>query len=585
MGEQVKILLSFFILSLSFADTPSECQLNTNQATHRYQLPTPPSWFITLHPDGEHVGVIHDNNYVYRFPKDGEGEVMRTRVPGGVDPYFSPDGWLLAEPNILYDAEQIMSNLDNGIENSQSIDELGFANVNSVYQSIGVLDGEGDQREYMYIADPDPISKESPLAFARISAQRNEQGEKEIVNVDNGILCQGQWQEANTPVISRDGQYLSILNLETNSTQIYKVGAQADQCELMVDLGVPTGKVSFDYGQGSERKITFHIDQVNTNTSWFDSPSSEVIKDSYVMDISINNLGAENETWNVESYQRLTSTQTMGSGSYYPRFDQEGQIVLVREEEDEFGLPAFFLERYDPEAMTGITFDEQLFKANELGCEDRARNLFPELYALGSLYENICTNAPSETRFQDAILLAQSMTKENCLGLVENYWNDFNAEQASSLSLDELTASCLDFPSQSQLVHSPTLADFGGTQQDEAPQETLLRVCGGCHIAASMPYTKFIIQDEDGNLATEPTEVNGVEYPGLSSQTTLDSMNRILNRDQAFTPMPPGGAMHGSDELKVVEYLQEFYRTTGGDINDQRYKTLEAEIEERRNSQ
>ena len=74
-----------------------DCEINQTPIDKQIILdPREPSFFISVPPDGQHIGVIHGGeNYIYDTDPNNQnanGTNNLIRVPGSEDPVYTPDG-------------------------------------------------------------------------------------------------------------------------------------------------------------------------------------------------------------------------------------------------------------------------------------------------------------------------------------------------------------------------------------------------------------------------------------------------------------------------------------------------------------
>lgn len=563
------LLLNTLLLSFSFAQQEPYCELQTTTAERKVKLPAAPSWFISVHPDGDKAAVIMSglggNNIVSLDEVDDEGLPKTMRVPGGVDPVYTPDGWFLSEPGTFYDNDKLEDNFKNN-KNSKGMEATGRVPVSSVYQSIGVTNKSANEHDYMYIADPNPVENGN-LQFAIVRGTKDRRtNEKKISTVKTGTLCANNPDfRAHTPMISRDGKYLSVINDKTNTTQIFRVGADGSECKLVVDIGVPTGKVSFDFSETTPRKLAFHVDRYSTNIGWFQEPGSNLSKDSYVMTLDVEGKG-DNEVWKPKTIQKLSHNAKKGTGVYYPRFTRDGKIVAVNDTGDDY-----FLERYDPNTGVDFEYNELAFSdlnSNSFHCSPQESDQLKALYGLASLYAKICDKSYSSVRMKDAILIQPFLDQDACKQLVEEYWENtkstLSAEKANAkiidsstfdLSYEDVLAVCPE--KKSKTAVETVVVD--NRVNEETPEDAFKAVCSGCHLPAH-PSGGFMFINDSGAINTK--SIGG--HSGLNANTAERSLNTILN-PQSLNPMPPsasdGHAGYEMDPIrkeKVVKYLMDF---------------------------
>ncbi len=538
------------------------CELAVNKPIKSVMLPGAPSWFISANPDGKSVGVImNGENRMFSMDEvDENGEPKMINVPGDVDPVYSPDSWFFTSPGKFYDAEVIPEMLSNE-ENAESLERLGDTSLHSVYQSIGVLKTDSKTKaEYIYIADPNSVQDNifGYLEYSIMSATRNPTTkEKTLKEVDKGILCKGF--VGHTPMISSDGKYLSIINDETMTTQILKVDTSKGTCSLMVDLGVPTGKVSFNMSE-DPRKITFHVDKHNTTIDWFEGIPYNMSKDTYVMDFDVQNDGTKDEKWDIASLQRISNNNETGTGVYYPRFTRDGDIIAIKNAGDNY-----YLEKYDLSNGTDASFDRNLLypvSKEVYSCESPEFQKFAAVYGLASIYAEICEDNQNSIREKDAVLTVLAMDKDNCESLVNKYFESGSGKIDSSkvknlsenkrrsiesITKEEMLGVCPESKAKDKDVDTLVVSN---TVVADTPENAFRRNCSGCHLPDETSGGYSFLTD-DGSINNGSGSVNG-----LNANSAWKSVNLMLNND-SINQMPPNGHQMSEKDLRnTVEYLK-----------------------------
>lgn len=577
------------------------CELDQNSPTKRYQLDRQPSYFISADPTGRYVGVISSGNHVYDLESTGP-KPKEIQVPGSYDPVFTPDGKYLTIPGAtFYDADKIRNALNQGEDQitPPAVGTSAGSRASSPYQSIGILKESSQKSSYMYISD---VRENNPTADLEYFIADVDHGSKKMEVARTGTLCPNM-PEGNTPMVSNDGKYVSVLNTKTRSTQIYRINMDGN-CPLMVDLGIPTGKVSFDF-ETNPRKIAFHVDRASTNITWFSGIGQGISKDTFVMDLNVNNPGAENETWSVTGVQRLGVHNEDGTGTYYPRFRKDGTLVAISWEkenrqvgdstypETKYYLDVYDLDRgrftpkYDAESLaTPFCEDEQL-----------SDNTFSAL-ALAYLWKNACDKSGLADRYRDSLLITPSMNREACEKLVESHWASKKAEfldsplmldefsgggvhsvqkgkikdRTSSVALafgkDDLKSAC---PQEgARTPAAATVVTAVAEQVETTPEQLVMNKCGGCHdtdhAAAGLAF-------QDGhNINSE----NQGPLMGLSASTAPMAIAAMWE-----SRMPPAGSenIRDEDRIKMTKYLLNFVEAPMRESLKQRIQQMGGSLE------
>lgn len=575
------------ILSLSILATFSVgafaqdnlCRMDQNPPVKRFQLDRQPSYFISADPTGRYVGVISSGNHVYDLDSTGPTP-KQIQVPGSYDPVFTPDGKYLTIPgSTFYDANEVRAGLQRGESQitPTQIGSSGGGRAASPYQSIGIVKESPQKSSYMYISDVREGSSTADLEYFVADVDHRT---KSMTVQRQGTLCPNM-PEGNTPMVSNDGKYVSVLNTQTRSTQIYRINLDGN-CPMMVDLGVPTGKVSFDFNT-NPRKIAFHVDRSSTNTTWFSGLGQGITKDTYVMDLNVNNPGASNENWSVTGVQRLGVHSKEGTGTYYPRFRRDGTLVAISWDQAQRQVGGntytdtnYYLDVFNLQNGATRPYDNDLM--SNTFCEDGqlSDKAFAPL-ALAYLWKNVCDNSGLTDRYRDSLLLAPALNREACLGLVDRYWSErreaflnspvnfdqFSGggvrtisrgsvrERSSQVALaygpDEIKAAC---PRDSaRTPAAATVVTSTASVIATTPEQLLMNKCGGCH---DTDHASAGIAFQDGhNINRE----NHGSISGLNANTAPMAIMAMWG-----SRMPPAGSenIRDEDRVRMTNYLMQF---------------------------
>lgn len=571
--------LFFFagLLSLNAFAQENWCRMNINPPTQRLELDRQPSYFISADPTGRYVGVIGSGNHVYDLQSRG-GQPKHIQVPGSYDPVFTPDGKYLTIPGgTFYDANQVRTALNSGQSSfNESPVGKGTGGAQTPYQSIGIVSESPQKSTYRYMSDVREGDSTADLEYFEAEIDHTT---KQMRTTRSGTFCRNI-PTGNTPMLSNDGKYVSVLNHQTRSTQIYRVNLEGE-CPMMADLGVPTGKVSFDFGT-NPRKLAFHVDRASTNATWFSGLGEGITKDTYVMDIQVERPGAANEKWNVSGVQRLGVHTTDGTGTYYPRFRRDGSLVAISWDktsrtvngetytDTNYYLDTFNLQR----GQTNKSYDAALMA--DPFCDDGTieDKVFAPL-ALAFLWKDACDSSGLAERYRDSLLLTPAMDRNACLQLVDRFWtqkreaflnspvtfDQFEGtdvtsvnrgtvrERSSQVALgygpNELKAACPADSGRTPTNDTTEVTRFEG-KVETSPDQLLMNKCGGCH-DTEHPNAGIAIQNghEINTGSTGPNR-------GVNAQTAPQLLNAIwANR------MPPAGSenLRMEDKKAMTKYL------------------------------
>ena len=566
------LLFSFAALSASAQDF---CRMDVNPPVKRFQLDVQPSYFISADPNGRYVGVISSGNNIYDMEDVTDGRPKSIKVPGSYDPVFTPDGKYLTIPTgIFYDASEVRSAMQKG-DASITPSSLGKGDgaAQSPYQSIGVLSQTATNSSYMYLSDVKEGNSSANLEYFVVDVDHTE---KTLLTKSKGNLC-GNIPEGNTPMVSQDGKYVSILNTATRSTQIYRINLEGS-CPMMVDLGIPTGKVSFDFS-ANPRRLAFHVDRASTNVTWFSGLGRGITKDTYVMDLNVTGAGRDNEKWNVTGVQRLGVHSEESTGTYYPRFRRDGTLVAISVDNEPRTVDGvtvsntnYYLDVFQPRnGRTNRSYDPAMMLdpfCDNGTLKDKA---FAPL-ALAYLWKNACDQSTMADRYRDSLLLPPSMDHDACVALVDRFWNqrkeaflnspvlfdEFNGPNVTNAAhgtvREHATPGMLAFtPAQLKQSCPAERARARGTNTggngrtvETSPEQLMMNKCGGCH---DTEHTSAGIAFQSGHNINRTTNNR---YQGLNADTAQMAMMAIWG-----DRMPPGGSEHlrDADKKKMTKYL------------------------------
>lgn len=561
------------------------CQVDANQPIQSFGLDQAPNFFISADPNGRYVGVIGNGNYIYDMHSGSPPKSVR--VPGQYDPVFTPDGrYVTVPPGDFYDADAYRDGLARGVKDMSDEDEnhigLGVG-AGSAYQSVGTLKESPQKSSYLYISDSMQGSPNADLSYFVTEVDHQT---KTMKTVKQGRLCDNI-AEAHTPMISSDGQYLSVLNPNTRSTQVYRVDLNGGACKLVADLEVPTGKVSFDFGT-NPRRLAFHVDQSGTNVGWFSDISGGIAKDTYVMELDVQNAGEANESWDLSGIQRLGVNTDENTGTYYPRFRRDGTVVAISDASN----GRYSIDVFDPNNGKTLTPEQVRLLDPAVGCSPDSASSFAAL-AIAYLWQDICGQG-APLRLRDSLRLTPWLNRDACLQLVDQKWDQLRARFAAApLSRDEITRQGAGYEGSLSAAGTPAdlySADLLGMSkqelqsycpqpwtagsraetevtvaevQQDTPQQTFNRQCGGCHSTQDAKGGLAFMNMSDGSANTRAYNP-ATGQTGLTSATAEMALNALLNPDtMPALRMPPAGAQtpDAVKKRQMTEYLLQFVQS------------------------
>ncbi len=506
-----KKMISLMALSLSFSVHAANdvCKLYRTKASASTALKEAPSYFISPDPNGKYVGVITTGGNTIVDLDTGDS----IRFPGPYDPVFTPDGKYVTRPNgLFYDADDVREKAkDKSSANGMS--PIHNGGMNGVYQSLGTVEaasaGNGNKATYRMIDD------ESGVSWQDYTIDHDNNGVKQKMGSAKK-LCPGI--KTDTPMLSKDGKYLSVYNSNSGTTQIYNIEENVKSgkpCQMVLDLGFPTGKVSFDYGNN---QIAFHVDSVQTQTNYFSGISSRLRKDSFVLKIDKSKGADGKETWTPRSFTKMNLTDgkaDLGTGTYYPRFRKDGSIVTVVQHKS--GMQSYSLDVVQQNDIAWQPYKAYLFNPDMYAtCNADQKKEIKSLYALGELWSQICGNYSDGMRFQDTLKIPFGMDHETCVKLIKDKWKGdiknkvVKAGQSKTGSGSGVSDSALKLSTMKDLTEEdliavcppkfqvsstgrPSMVGMFGDRKPKTGPEILEAKCAGCHESAreDRPFIDF----------------------------------------------------------------------------------------------
>ncbi|MEO5667177.1 MAG: cytochrome c [Bdellovibrionota bacterium] len=494
---------------------------------------------------------ISANGYLVYVITNQGNKVLDTRtgklfdVPGGVDPVPTPDGKYFTTPGLsFYSAEDLKKGIAEGKEHFSDLPTIQDRNGGfGVYQSIGVLPGTktyraATDRDGSTFAEYEPSEDGKSVKLVREPAQL-------CPNIGAGTDRTGsRFEMMQLPMISKDGMHLSVYDSTTQTTKIYSI-KDPTNCELELDLGMPAGKVDFDF---TGNKIAFHTDFYGFISHYISDVSSDLTRDIVVMNLNKDKTG---KFTSIDSFARLTHSLNKGSGTYYPRWTEDGSLYATRFLNSEYSVGKFdiknekFAPYWSPKTQSQPAFDKEQAKR----------------YALGALIAEKCLDTPESLSLFDRSLFALSLDPAACESLVTKYWADEKLDNkikgdmdrlpigdAGKKSIAELTIDDLKALCQSGSASTEKAEQVGDTlKHNKTMQETFTSSCAECHANG--------FTDESGKVA-----------PKFSLSTmTEGELFRSLRLMQSGA-MPPEGSEALSPEKKKL--LQDLFKQKLNDTGD-----------------
>lgn len=378
------------MISIVSSAQANVCNLRQGSFDTAVRINGLPGYFFKVHPDGKHIAFIENGNRLIELSSGDQYQ-----LPGGVDPVWSPDGKLLTHPGEsegmnFHHADAAIAAAKRG--SPQESVPTSDPRLQGVYQSVGQ---EGNT--YSVLTDTQGASY----------------GKYEI---RNGVVTPvGEMQQlcanipdfpSDLPMLSKDGKYLSVYDSNSRSTKIFNV--TNGSCSLAVDLGFPTGKVSFN---ADSSQITFHLDQFGEfDDGWFSGISKDKVKNVVALKLTKSGERLVPGDWSLVS--RATNA---GDGGYYPDYDAAGNIYYL---EDQNNFFQFVKVRQNQ--LEWFPFDQQIFRTSG-DCENCvAPPTRSPMEILSSMWGRVCDQAG--INMTDSPLHVTAIDPVECRAMVNRFW-------------------------------------------------------------------------------------------------------------------------------------------------------------------
>ncbi len=493
-----------------------QCQLVEATPEVVSRLPVAPSYFTKVHADGEIAFFIGSGNHLL-FLEDDNPDTRVRQIPGSIDPVPSSDGRIVTVPGLkIYAMEDI---LRDGRAATALIDDSSHGGV---YQSVAVIEAEGEQRTYRVITDTGTVKyRDYRVDFTQTPASVEALGQVTP-------LCPGKTYK--TIMLSKTGKYVAVYDPASGTS---KIVSGDGSCRELMDLGYPTGKIEFSY---DDTRVAFHVDFFDSQAGgYFSGVRATVSKDVFVMD-----LVADGDRVSGRSLRRLGATMRKGSGGYYPSFDARGRVVYVHDDNDVFSFHAIHPEDVldynlvlpppagfaDGQPPAGTPADWEL-RLNATA-------------AIGSLWLEQCgRDNADELTAVDAASLFPAIAQNECEQLVRDRWLDakerlsqhlrfsrdtrFSPELIAGFEVEQILPLCRDNHA------APRVSRVYGEEIREVLDgaRAVHHYCVGCHDGPSLSR-------EDGTTVPNP-----VDFERLTESQLMASLARIHLPDGNPLRMPP----------------------------------------------
>lgn len=324
------------------------------------------------------------------------GTGKKTKLPGGVDGFPSPDEKLLVVP-IISNGLKRLAIYDLEKPTQQPFEDFAMIGY---YQSCGVLEENLRSTTYRVMIDSPDVNA---FYFRDYKLKKNFLGRDELYSEMNRPLelCKSMRGELSLPMMSKDGKYLAAFNNKTQTTNIYTIDGTTGECTQPQNLGMTTGKVDFSFGGDlvtySQIAVRSAANRLSDNYNWIRTPNAEMVANVY--------------TRNLRTGETKALTHYHDTSVLYPSFNAKNEIIARKFQPD--GVEFVKLNPYVSERNIELKPDEKCWF-------DKA---FLKIFALGSTFLSYCavsTNA-AEWNTESIALLGKDLSKEQCY-ILADWW-------------------------------------------------------------------------------------------------------------------------------------------------------------------
>ena len=321
-----KLCLPFFLISLIPAFTfaaPSDWKI-----VNRIQTESSPKYFFRPVPRTPFISYTSGwKNYLI---DQNTGEEISTW--GMVDAIPSPDGkfvsipWLLPRPwsvlryGIPEVGEMYFYSTKKLLEGKGWKESLILLDktLPGGYQTISILKETPKTAHYRIVTESMLVKKR--LFLQEYKAKKSPSGEiveMEKVFPNPRALCQNK--TISMPMLSKSGKLFAAVDPTTRHMKVHKLLANGD-CELLVDLKMPTGKVDFSF---DDRYMAFHVSPVNPKAVAYILRSQSIENKINVM------------TYDFKLKKLEWVTKCQEANCYYPSWRPDGSLTFLRQPFDQ----------------------------------------------------------------------------------------------------------------------------------------------------------------------------------------------------------------------------------------------------------
>lgn len=360
-----------------------------------------------------------------------------------------------------------------------------------------------------------------------------------------------------TIIISKTGKYLSAYLRDVGTTKIFDIAGSSGACKEVADIGYATGKVEFNY---EDTQIAFHVDYFSSDAGgYFSGVSNDMRKEIFTLDLA----PAAGGKLKLSNLRRLTSTLTKGSGSYYPSYARNGEVVFLNDEDNFYSFRAVMPDRIPAYSPVLPPPDGWPGGVVPVGVPADWKMRLHSASVMGSLWSKRCgEDDDEELSAVEAASTMMIMPTSTCLELVKEYWKPgaaaelakhvrysrdarFDAGLIGQFTVDQLNFACRD----SAEVNDPAPIEYGSKLANSVDGVRLVQhYCVGCHVSGGA------LRLPDGS-----TIANSLNFSSLQEWQIEAALARI-ELPEGEGRMPPRGfeaPVGKMDHQKIVkEYLE-----------------------------
>lgn len=503
------------------------CSLKPAGADKVFRIQGVPGFFFKVHPDGKYLTFIESEHNTLLDLRTGE----ELPTVGMIDPVWSPDGKFLTHPGTNFNEE---TGEMEGLQFYHSRDVLQAtldgtyrelkpfnSKLGGVYQSIGVKDGK-----YKIITDKDGVS----MADFEYSDEGPKQT-SEIYRPCQNIPSMG----TDLPMLSKDGRFLSAYDSQSGSTKIFKVNGK--NCDLSLDLGYGTGKVSFN---ADSSQIAFHVDQFSEfESGYFSGVGKDKIKNVVVLNLEESPEGKLTPS----SWALASQVVKPGNGGYYPDFDKHGNVYFIEDVDNNFQMV-----KVSADTLEFREMEENLLfgKKHCVSCNGET-NVKSATDILAKMWVDICgkEDALPMHHYRELVLAIDTM---ECMKMVNDFWTP-----SLEVSKEELLRTC----PQAEPKKPEEIGQWDPNQSADA--ETILKGrCMGCHRTPKTYEVNTSIM-----VMTGPSKFEEEDYKYMRKMAplNLEKMDHAIAEEMLQSiqgrSMPKNEPLSDADRKLVTDYLQK----------------------------